>query len=73
MKHKNNKTNYGPNERNFLEAGNHPVKSYSKNHKSYTPLPDNVEDDIVVNNIAYSEFDYTYSDDSNTELNKENK
>lgn len=61
-----NKTNtksnkYGPNERDFLEASEAPVKSYSL--EDYVLLPNHVVDSVVVNNISNAEFDYTYNED----------
>ena len=53
---------YPPNERDFMEASEEPVKSYSL--KDYTLLPNHVVDPIVVNNISNAEFDYTYNDES---------
>ncbi|SHH66518.1 hypothetical protein [Clostridium grantii] len=58
---KKNPTNekvYGPNKRGYLESKPKAVKSYSEN--DYVLLPDNITDSIVTNNIATSEFDYTY-------------
>ncbi|MEG2935087.1 MAG: hypothetical protein RR844_01205 [Clostridium sp.] len=67
MDNKNNKTNtksnqYAPNERDFLEASEAPVKSYSL--EDYVLLPNHVVDPIVVNNISNAEFDYTFNEDS---------
>lgn len=53
---------YPPNERDFLEANENPVKSYSI--EDYVLLPNHVVDPIVVNNISNAEFDYTYNEDS---------
>lgn len=50
---------YGPNQRNFLEQEPKVIRSYSK--EDSTKLPDPVRDPIVVSNISYSEFDYTYN------------
>lgn len=68
MDSKNNskKTNeskpYGPNERDFLEASETPVKAYSI--EDYAILPNHVVDSIVVNNISNAEFDYTFNESS---------
>lgn len=67
MDNKKNKTNneskqYGPNERDFLEASEAPVKSYSL--EDYVLLPNHVVDPIVANNISNVEFDYTYNEGS---------
>ena len=56
----NTKKPYGPSLRNYLEAPLNSKVSFSKDGSTYTKLPDNVEDDIAVNNIAWQEFDYTY-------------
>lgn len=53
---------YLPNQRDFMEESEEPVKSYSL--KDYTLLPNHVVDPIVVNNISNAEFDYTYNDES---------
>ncbi|WP_027631671.1 hypothetical protein [Clostridium hydrogeniformans] len=58
---KNNKTKvYLPKERDYLEQEPRNLRSYSKDRKTYSRMPDNVTDDVVVNNIAYQEFDYTH-------------
>ncbi len=67
MDNKSNKTNtkskqYGPNQRDFLEASEAPVKSYSL--EDYVLLPNHVVDQIVANNISNAEFDYTYNEGS---------
>jgi hypothetical protein len=59
---------YVPNERDYLEANQKIVKSYSKGKKDYTKLPDNVRDPIVSNNIATWEFDYTSKDMEENDL-----
>ncbi|WP_164509067.1 hypothetical protein [Clostridium rectalis] len=51
---------YAPEERDYLEAKQKIIKSFSK--KDYTKLPDNVRDPVVVNNIATWEFDNTSKD-----------
>lgn len=65
-KNNSNKTNeskpYGPNERDFLEASERPVKAYSI--EDYVLLPNHVVDSIVVNNISNAEFDYTFNESS---------
>lgn len=67
MKNYKQKPPYGPDKRDFMEAEQKEVKSYSPT-KDYTLLPDNVTDRIAVNNIAYQEFDYTYGDVKDDEL-----
>lgn len=57
-----NSNAYGPNERDFLEANEASVKSYSI--EDYVLLPNHVVDPVVVNNIANAEFDYTYNEES---------
>ncbi|MEW8956342.1 hypothetical protein [Clostridium sp.] len=51
---------YLPKERYYLEQEPTNRRSYSKDRKTYSRMPDNVTDDIVANNIAYQEFDYTH-------------
>ncbi|GAA0717389.1 hypothetical protein GCM10008905_03010 [Clostridium malenominatum] len=53
---------YLPDSRDYLEASQKVLKSYSAKKKDYTKLPDNVRDDIVANNIATWEFDNTSKD-----------
>lgn len=53
---------YLPDSRDYLEATQKVIKSYSRDKKGYTLLPDNVRDDVVVNNIATWEFDNTSND-----------
>jgi hypothetical protein len=48
---------YAPKERNYLEQNPKKFKSYSG--KTFTDMPDPVEDSIVCQNIASQEFDYT--------------
>lgn len=67
MKNSKENLSYGPEKRDFMEAPQKEVKSYSPK-KDYTLLPDNVTDRIAVNNIAYQEFDYTYGDVEHDEL-----
>ncbi|OPJ63564.1 hypothetical protein [Clostridium oryzae] len=50
---------YLPDERDYLEQDPEELRSFYKKHRAYSNLPDPVEDSIVVNNIACSEFDYT--------------
>lgn len=57
----NMKNKYAPNERGYLEEKPKKVRSHSKNDS--VELPDNVTDPIVSNNIATSEFNYTYNDE----------
>ncbi|AEB75200.1 hypothetical protein CbC4_0520 [Clostridium botulinum BKT015925] len=47
-----------------MEGNQKELKSCSKNGKSSVELPNNVEDPIITNNIAWSEFDYTYDNES---------
>ncbi|AYF53567.1 hypothetical protein G8S49_04825 [Clostridium botulinum C] len=61
---KKENTIYGPNIRDFMEGNQKKLKSYSKNGKSYIELPNNIKDPIISNNIAWSEFNYTYDDES---------
>jgi len=49
---------YLPRERDGYEPGSHALISKSPRGIN-TPLPNVVEDDIVVNNIATMEFNYT--------------
>lgn len=48
---------YLPKERGYLEQNPQKLRSYSG--KTFTDMPDPVEDPIVCNNIAWQEFDYT--------------
>ena len=48
---------YAPKERNYLEQNSKNMKSYSG--KSFTDMPNPVENPIVSQNIASQEFDYT--------------
>lgn len=56
---KKNYKSYGPNERGYLESKPREIKSYSK-YDSIN-LPDPVTDPIISNDIATSEFNYTYN------------
>lgn len=56
---KGKKLTYGPNQRGYFEKSPSKIRSYSK--VDYTPLPNNLTDPIVSNNISYMEFDYTYN------------
>jgi hypothetical protein len=56
---KNSEANYGPNKRDFFEQKPRKIKTDST--KDATVLPDPVTDPIVANNIATTEFDYTYN------------
>ena len=49
---------YLPKNRTFYPATKGNLKSYAPNG-NYTILPNPAEDPIVVNNIAWQEFDYT--------------
>lgn len=62
MASKKNSKPYGPNERDFLEASEKPIKSCSI--EDSVLLPNHVVDPIVVNNISNAEFDYTYNEGS---------
>ena len=53
---------YLPDERGYLEDHPKDIKTYSKNKKSSSPLPDNVVDPVVSNHIATWEFDSTSKD-----------
>lgn len=50
---------YLPKERDYMEQEPSKIRSYSEDGKTYTKLPDPVEDPIVSNNISNMEFDYT--------------
>lgn len=67
MNNKNNKS-YGPSMRNYLDAPLDNKISFSKDGTSYSLLPDNVKDDIIVNNISSAEFDYTYDNPNNEQF-----
>ncbi len=54
----NNKP-YLPKQRGFMENNPKTIKAYSKDKKTFTKLPDPVQDPIVSMNIAFNEFDYT--------------
>lgn len=58
MTNKNSKNKYPPKDRDFLTPSASGLVSESETGSS-TPLPSNVEDDIVANNIANAEFNYT--------------
>ncbi|WP_300383860.1 hypothetical protein [Clostridium sp.] len=53
------KSVYLPNERTSYEPKPSALISYGKTEPNSTMIPSTVDDDIAVNNIAYSEFDYT--------------
>ncbi|MBQ6819831.1 MAG: hypothetical protein IJO26_00875 [Clostridium sp.] len=55
---------YLPKERTGYAPEKHALISYGKDKTTSTPLPNTVEDPIVVNNIAYMEFDYTEGSDT---------
>ncbi|MDZ5254241.1 hypothetical protein [Clostridium sp. LIBA-8841] len=59
MSEKNESKLYTPKDRTFYSPEGHDLVSYSKTGKTYSKLPSPVKDDIVCNNIAYNEFDYT--------------
>lgn len=54
--------------RNYLDAPLDNKISFSKDGNSYSLLPDNVKDDIIVNNISSAEFDYTYDNPNNEQF-----
>ncbi|SHK35596.1 hypothetical protein SAMN02745248_02360 [Hathewaya proteolytica DSM 3090] len=56
---KKNKS-YGPSIRGYLDESLNSKMTFYKDGEDYTPLGDNIGDEIVTNNISYSEFDYTY-------------
>lgn len=58
MSNNNSKNKYPPDERDFLKPSESGLVSKSPTGSS-TPLPSPVEDEIVVNNIAWQEFNYT--------------
>ena len=58
MPNKKSKNKYPPEDRDFLTPSASGLVSESSSGSS-TDLPDPVEDEIVVNNIATSEFNYT--------------
>ena len=60
---KNNKKPYLPDDRTGYAPEEHALISHGKIEGPSTPLPSTVEDDIVVNNISYMEFDYTEQPD----------
>ena len=43
---------YPPRDRDFYSPEKHDLVSYSKTGKTYTKLPNPLEDDIVCNNIS---------------------
>lgn len=55
----NKKNAYTPKDRTSYAPKKSDLISYGKTEPNSTILPSTVEDDIAVNNIAYSEFDYT--------------
>lgn len=57
-KNKNNNKEYAPKERTYYKPTSEDLISKSPDGFD-TILPNTVTDDIVVNNIAYQEFDYT--------------
>lgn len=64
---------YLPKVRTCYSPNENEIKSYSKNGDS-TSLPNPAVDDIVVNNIAWQEFDYTESlANANDSIISENK
>ncbi|WP_066890317.1 hypothetical protein [Clostridium nigeriense] len=56
---KSKKNVYLPDERTGYAPEPHSLISHGKIEAPSTMLPNTVEDDIVVNNISYMEFDYT--------------
>lgn len=75
----NSKKIYLPNDRTGYAPKKHALISHGKVDSEPSPLPSTVEDDIVVNNIAYMEFDYTEQpeldneSDTKTETSKNSK
>ncbi|MHC1684127.1 MAG: hypothetical protein AB6733_14425 [Clostridiaceae bacterium] len=74
-KEKNNKNTtspkpYLPNERGYFNQEPSVIRSYSENDSII--LPDPVSDPIVVNNIAWMEFDYTSPSVADTDLHSSN-
>ncbi|WP_066674999.1 hypothetical protein ACT1UF_14120 [Clostridium septicum] len=61
-------TTYLPTERTNYKPPKHALESHGKTI-GVTKLPSNVEDPIVVNNIANMEFDYTEHVDVDKDLN----
>ncbi|AYE34018.1 hypothetical protein [Clostridium septicum] len=61
-------TTYLPTERTNYKPPKHALESHGKT-SGVTKLPSNVEDPIVVNNIANMEFDYTEHVDVDKDLN----
>lgn len=59
---------YAPSMRNYLDDPLDNKISFSKDGNSYSLLPDNVKDDIIVNNISSVEFDYTYDNPNNEQF-----
>lgn len=57
--YKNKSVTYGPDQRDYLEGSEKKPKAYSI--EDSIELTNHVVDPIVVNNIAYQEFDYTYN------------
>ncbi|MCR1950627.1 MULTISPECIES: hypothetical protein [unclassified Clostridium] len=64
----NSKKIYLPNERTGYAPEKHSLVSHGKVEGPSSPLPSTVEDDIVVNNIAYMEFDYTEQPEVDLEI-----
>lgn len=54
---------YAPDLRTGYSPSKHSLISKGKIEKPDTKLPNTVTDDIAVNNISYSEFDYTEQPD----------
>lgn len=52
---------YLPDVRSYYDPSPAELKSYSANGKDYITLPNPTKDDIVCNNIASWELDYTDS------------
>lgn len=52
--------NYPPNDRTFLKPKEHELYSKGANGEINAKLPNPVTNDVVANNIATSEFDYTH-------------
>ncbi|MBU5454765.1 hypothetical protein [Caproiciproducens sp. MSJ-32] len=54
------KSIYPPKMRTGYRPKKSALRSYGKDKRNGSILPSPVTDDIVVNNISYSEFDYIY-------------
>ncbi|NLZ35797.1 hypothetical protein [Clostridium isatidis] len=59
-KNSKSKSIYAPKIRTGYSPKKNALRSFGKDKSTGTILPSPVTDDIVVNNISYSEFDYIY-------------